>query len=94
MPNAFLGRNSAAVRADRIAKPYGGQGIDVPCEQAAYLAIDAVLDLPWTRRRSPDAPDEFFCNPDEMAGEVRHLAHQPKSAWSFDVTIRPFAEKW
>ncbi|MCZ6643245.1 MAG: SDR family NAD(P)-dependent oxidoreductase [Gammaproteobacteria bacterium] len=29
-----------------------------------------------------------------IAGEVWHLAHQPKSAWTFDVMIRPYAEKW
>lgn len=26
--------------------------------------------------------------------EVFHLAHQDRSTWTFDLTIRPFAEKW
>ena len=58
------------------------------------VAIGAVIDLAWTRRRSPDRPDDFYCKPDDIAGEVWHLAHQPRSAWSFDVTIRPFGENW
>ena len=77
------------ILAESMARTLGPKGVHV-----AYLAIDAVIDLPWTRRRSPGAPDEFFCKPDDIAGEVWHLAHQPKSAWSFEVTIRPFAEKW
>ena len=77
------------ILAESMARSLGPKGVHV-----AYLAIDAVIDLRWTRRRSPDAPDEFFCKPDDIAGEVWHLAHQPKSAWSFDVTIRPFGENW
>ena len=77
------------ILAESMARTLGPKGVHV-----AYLAIDAVIDLPWTRRRNPDAPDGYFCKPDDIAGEVWHLAHQPKSAWSFDVTIRPFGEKW
>ena len=77
------------ILAESMARSLGPKGVHV-----AYVAIDAVIDLRWTRHRSPDAPDEFFCKPDDIAGEVWHLAHQPKSAWSFDVTIRPFGEKW
>ena len=77
------------ILAESMARTLGPQGIHV-----AYLAIDAVIDLQWTRRRMPDVPDDFFCKPDDIAGEVWHLAHQPKSAWTFDVWIRPFGEKW
>ena len=77
------------ILAESLARSLGPKGVHV-----AYVAIDAVIDLAWTRRRSPDAPDDFFCKPDDIAGEVWHLAHQPRSAWSFDVTIRPFGEKW
>lgn len=77
------------ILAESMARTLGPKGIHV-----GYVAIDAVIDLAWTRKRSPDAPDEFFCKPDDIAAEVWHLAHQPRSAWSFDVTIRPFGEKW
>ena len=72
-----------------MARALGPQGVHV-----AYLAIDAVIDLEWTRKRNPDAPDDYFCHPNDIAGEVWHLAHQPKSAWTFDAMIRPFGENW
>ena len=76
------------ILAESMARTLGPKGVHV-----AYVAIDAVIDLRWTRQRNPDAPDDYFCKPDDIAGEVWHLAHQPRSAWSFDVTIRPFGEK-
>ena len=77
------------ILAESMARSLGPKGVHV-----AYVAIDAVIDLAWTRRRSPNRPDDFYCKPDDIAGEVWHLAHQPRSAWSFDVTIRPFGETW
>jgi len=77
------------ILAESMARYLGPKGIHV-----AYVAIDAVIDLEWTRKRNPDAPDDYFCKPDDIAGEVWHLAHQPKSAWSFDTQIRPFGENW
>jgi len=29
-----------------------------------------------------------------VAETVYHLATQPKSAWSFEVDVRPFKENW
>jgi NAD(P)-dependent dehydrogenase (short-subunit alcohol dehydrogenase family) len=77
------------VLAESMARHLGPQGVHV-----AYIAIDAVIDLPWTRRRWPDQPDGFFCRPADIAGECWHIAHQPPSAWTFDVKIRPYGEKW
>ncbi|MDH3641049.1 MAG: SDR family NAD(P)-dependent oxidoreductase [Gammaproteobacteria bacterium] len=77
------------ILAESMARRLGPDGVHV-----AYVAIDAVIDLPWTRKRWEDAPDDFFCKPADIAGECWNIAHQPKSAWSFDVTIRPFGEKW
>ena len=56
--------------------------------------IDAVIDLAWTRKRYPEASDAFFIKPAAIADEIWHVIHQDKSAWSFNVEIRPFAEKW
>lgn len=77
------------ILAESMARRLGPEGVHV-----SYLAIDAVIDLPWTRRRYADKPDSFFCQPADIANEVWHLAHQPRSAWTFDVKIRPFAESW
>jgi len=77
------------ILAESMARHLGPKGIHV-----AYVAIDAVIDLPWTRERMPDAPDEFFCQPADIAAEVLRISQQPRSAWSFDSVIRPFGENW
>ena len=56
--------------------------------------IDAVIDVPWTRERYKDKPDDFFIRPAAIAEEVWHVAHQPRSAWSFLTEVRPFGEVW
>jgi len=77
------------ILAEAIARELGPKGVHV-----AYLVIDAVIDLEWTRQRFADAPDEFFIKPDAIADEIWHVAHQPRCAWSFNVELRPFAENW
>ncbi len=77
------------ILAESMARHLGPKGVHV-----AYVAIDAVIDLEWTRKRWPDEPDEFFCKPADIAGEVFRLSQQPRSAWSFESVIRPFGENW
>ena len=72
-----------------IAREAGPRGI-----HAAYVAIDAVIDLPWTRKVFADATDDFFCQPADIAEECFRVAHQPRSAWSSESIIRPFMENW
>lgn len=74
---------------ESIAREAGPKGI-----HAAYVAIDAVIDLAWTREVFGDKPDEFFCQPADIADEVYRMAHQPRSAWSFESVIRPYGEVW
>ncbi|QUD90494.1 SDR family NAD(P)-dependent oxidoreductase [Phenylobacterium montanum] len=77
------------ILAESIAREMGPKGLHV-----AYLVIDAVIDVPWTRQRMPDKPDDFFIKPAAIAEEVFHLAHQDRSAWSFLAEVRPFGETW
>ena len=77
------------ILAESIAREVGPKGVHV-----AYVVIDAVIDLEWTRKRFANSPDEFFIKPAAIADEVWHVAHQDRSAWSFNVEIRPFRETW
>jgi short-subunit dehydrogenase len=77
------------ILAESIARELGPKGIRV-----AYVLIDAVIDLESTRRRFPEAPDEFFIKSAAIADEVWHVVHQDRSAWSFNVEVRPFRETW
>ena len=77
------------VLAEAIAREVGPKGVHV-----AYLTIDAVIDLAWTREAFPGRPDDFFIKPAAIAEEAWHLAHQDRSAWTFNAEIRPFGETW
>lgn len=77
------------ILAEAIARDAGPKGVHV-----AYVVIDAVIDVPWTRERFKDRPDNFFIKPAAIADEIFHTAHQDKSAWSFNVEVRPFGENW
>ena len=77
------------ILAESMARSLGPKGVHV-----AYVAIDAVIDVPWTRKAQPDKPDSYFCKPADIADECWHIVHQPRSAWTFDVMIRPDAENW
>jgi NAD(P)-dependent dehydrogenase (short-subunit alcohol dehydrogenase family) len=78
------------ILAEAIAREVGPRGVHV-----AYVVIDAVIDLEWTRAiTSKPAGDPFFIGPAAIAEEVWHVVQQQRSAWSFNVEIRPFAEAW
>ena len=73
-----------------LARDFGPKGVHV-----AYVTVDALIDTPWTRPRlAAGKPDDFFVKPEAIADEMFHVAHQDRSAWSFDVELRPFGEVW
>jgi short-subunit dehydrogenase len=77
------------ILAEAMARELGPQGVHV-----AYVIVDAVIDLEWTRKRFQDRSDEFFIKPRAIADEIWHVVHQDRSAWSFNVELRPFGENW
>jgi hypothetical protein len=72
-----------------MARTLGPRGVHV-----AYVVIDAVIDVPWTRAAFSSKSDDFFARPAAIADTVWHVVHQDRSAWSFDVEVRPFGEEW
>lgn len=75
--------------AEALARDLGPKGVHV-----GYVVIDAVIDMPYARRRWPDYPDDFFAKPADLASEIYHLATQPRSARTFLLELRPFGENW
>jgi short-subunit dehydrogenase len=75
--------------AQSLAKNLGPEGIHV-----SYVIVDGVINLETTRRNMPDKPDGFFMNPDHIADSVYFLTQQKKTAWTFELDLRPFVEKW
>jgi short-subunit dehydrogenase len=80
---------SQRILAESMARELGPKGVHV-----AYVLIDAVIDLEWTRKRFASASDDFFIKPAAIADEIWHVVHQDRSAWSFNVEVRPFREIW
>ena len=82
------------ILAQCLAKDLGPQRVHV-----GYISIDAAIDAPWLRATvAPpnwkDKSADDFAQPDAIADEVYHIAHQHPSTWSFDHVIRPFTEHW
>lgn len=75
--------------AEAMARHLWPAGIHV-----SLIILDGVVDLERTRAAMPDKPDDFFIKPDDVAETASWLTRQPRSAWSFEVEARPFAEKW
>ena len=84
-----VGESAQRSLAQSMARGLGPAGIHV-----SYVVIDGVIDLERTRSRMPDHPDRFFLQPDAIAETVYQLTEQDSSAWSFEVDLRPYAEKW
>jgi len=82
--------------AQSIARELGPKNIHV-----AHLIIDAGVDTAWVReRREQMWGKEALNNPDllmppaSVAGAYWQLYQQPRSAWTFEMEIRPFGETW
>jgi NAD(P)-dependent dehydrogenase (short-subunit alcohol dehydrogenase family) len=75
--------------AESMARNLGPSGIHV-----ALVVIDGVIDSEQARVWLPDKPDSFFLKPDAIAETVYFLTQQKKSAWTFELEVRPFAENW
>jgi NAD(P)-dependent dehydrogenase (short-subunit alcohol dehydrogenase family) len=75
--------------AESMARQLGPKGIHV-----ALLVIDGMVDTPGTREATSDRPESFFIKPADIARTVFHITRQHATAWSFEVEVRPYAEKW
>lgn len=75
--------------AQSMAKYLGPEKIHV-----SYVIIDGIINLEGTRRMIPDKPDAFFMEADQIAESVYFLTRQPAQAWTFELDLRPFGEKW
>jgi hypothetical protein len=60
----------------------------------AYVVIDAVIDVPWTRQMFAGRPDDKFIQPSAIADAVHHVVHQERTGWTFELDLRPFSEDW
>ena len=82
--------------AQAAARELGPKNIHV-----AHLIIDSGVDTAWVRERREqmwgkealDNPD-LLMPPSSVAESYWLLYQQPRTAWTFELEIRPFGEKW
>ena len=77
------------VMVESMARELWPQGIHV-----SYVVIDAVIDSPFMRALFPCQAADAFARTEHIARSVAFLAAQPRSAWTFEVDLRPHVEKW
>ena len=82
--------------AQATARELGPKNIHV-----AHLIINSGVDTEWVRQRriealGPDALNDpnLLMPPSSVAESYWLLYQQPRSAWTFELEIRPFGEKW
>jgi NAD(P)-dependent dehydrogenase (short-subunit alcohol dehydrogenase family) len=89
--SAAFGPAKFAVRglAQSLARDLGPRGIHV-----AYVNVDGTIDIPHIRSRMPSLKDEDVLKPAAIAEAYWHLANQDPSAWTQELDLRPFKEKF
>lgn len=82
-----MGKFALRGMAESIARELQPQGIHV-----AHFVIDGAIRNPG-RTEPADAPDSML-DPDAIARSYLHVLHQDRSAWTFEIALRPWVERF
>ena len=82
-----MGKFALRGLAQSIARELAPQGIHV-----GHFGIDGAIRNPG-RVEPPDRPDSTL-DPDAIAASYLHVLRQPRSAWTWEVELRPWVERF
>jgi NAD(P)-dependent dehydrogenase (short-subunit alcohol dehydrogenase family) len=82
-----MGKFALRGLAQSMARELSPQGIHV-----AHVVIDGGIKSA-RRAEAADNPDSLL-DPDAIAESYMHLIHQPRSAWAWEIELRPWVEKF
>ncbi|MGA7487887.1 MAG: SDR family NAD(P)-dependent oxidoreductase [Xanthobacteraceae bacterium] len=82
-----MGKFALRGLAQSMARELSPQGIHV-----AHIVVDGGIRSA-RRAESADNPDSLL-DPDAIAASYMHLIHQPRSAWAWEIELRPWVEKF
>jgi len=91
---AFAGaKHGLRALAQSMARELAPHGIHV-----AHVVIDGIIDSAAGRAAAPEryagkGPDDVL-QPDAIAENYWQLHAQPRCAWTFELDLRPWSEKW
>ena len=91
---AFAGaKHGLRSLAQSMARELGPQGIHV-----AHVVIDGAIDTPFFAERFPERyalkAQDGILSPDAIAETYWQLHRQHRSAWTHELDLRPWMEKW
>jgi short-subunit dehydrogenase len=79
--------------AQAMARELGPQGIHV-----AHVVIDGAIDTEFIRSNFPDRyalkDSGGILDPEAIAAEYVRLHQQPRTAWTHELDLRPWTERW
>lgn len=92
--SAFAGAKAALRQlAQSLAREMGPKGIHV-----AHVVVDGMIDGSFARSIAPDIQtlldEDAILKPDEIARNYVWLHNQQRSAWTFELDLRPWKENW
>ncbi len=91
---AFAGaKHALRALAQSMARELGPEGIHV-----GHVVIDGMIDSRAVREKFPEAtaalPEDGMMDPAHIAESYWMLHAQPRDAWTFELDLRPYAERW
>ncbi len=83
-----MGKFALRGLAQSMARELAPQGVHV-----AHFVIDGGVRNPSRGRvEGPDDHSDRWLNPDDIAETYMHVVNQPRSAWTWEVELRPWRE--
>lgn len=91
---AFAGaKHALRALAQSMARELGPQNIHV-----AHVVVDGAIDTEFIRSTFPERyalkDQDGILNPDHIAENYWLLHRQPRDAWTFELDLRPYMERW
>ncbi|WP_210639718.1 MULTISPECIES: SDR family oxidoreductase [unclassified Pseudomonas] len=91
---AFAGaKHGIRALAQSMARELGPMNIHV-----AHVVVDGAIDTDFIRDNFPEKyatkDTDGILNPDHIADNYWYLHSQPRDAWTFELDLRPWSERW
>jgi len=91
---AFAGaKHALRALAQSMARELGPLNIHV-----AHVVVDGAIDTEFIRTSFPERyalkGEQGILNPDHIADNYWHLHAQPRDAWTHELDLRPWIERW
>jgi NAD(P)-dependent dehydrogenase (short-subunit alcohol dehydrogenase family) len=91
---AFAGaKHALRALAQSMARELGPRGIHV-----GHVVVDGAIDTEFIRTQFPERhaakERDGILDPDHIAENYWYLHTQPRDAWTFEIDLRPWIERW